>query len=112
MGGPNKTIVATIGDGSANYGITALYPAAQRQTRTIFIIVNNSGYGALAGFAERKGVPDVPGLTLGNIDFVSLAQGYGVPARRTGNREEFEEAYREAMSATGPILIDAQVVTV
>ncbi|MBL5972282.1 MAG: benzoylformate decarboxylase [Candidatus Leucobacter sulfamidivorax] len=107
---PETTVVATVGDGSANFGITALYTAAQRRTRTVFVIVNNSGYGALAGFAQRMGVPDVPGLTLGGIDFVALAQGYGVPGVKTSTRAEFEEAYRAALAASGPVLIDAQIV--
>ena len=110
LGDPEKTVVATVGDGSANYGLTALYTAAQLGTKTIFVIVNNSGYGALSGFAERMGVPDTPGLTLGTIDFVSLAQGYGVPASRTTTREEFDAAYREALQADGPVLIDAVVL--
>ena len=110
IGDPEKTVVATVGDGSANYGLTALYTAAQLGTKTIFVIVNNSGYGALSGFAERMGVPDTQGLTLGTIDFVSLAQGYGVPASRTTTREEFDAAYREALQADGPVLIDAVVL--
>ena len=110
IGDPEKTVVATVGDGSANYGLTALYTAAQLGTKTIIVIVNNSGYGALSGFAERMGVPDTPGLTLGTIDFVSLAQGYGVPASRTTTREEFDAAYREALQADGPVLIDAVVL--
>ncbi|GLB66577.1 benzoylformate decarboxylase [Arthrobacter mangrovi] len=110
LGDPEKTIVATVGDGSANYGITALYTAAQRQTRTVFVIVNNSSYGALAAFAQRMGVPDVPGLQLGRIDFVAIAEGYGVPAQRTETREEFELVYRKALEGSGPFLIDAQVV--
>lgn len=110
LGDPEKTIVATVGDGSANYGITALYTAAQRQTRTVFVIVNNSSYGALAAFAKRMGVPDVPGLQLGRIDFVAIAEGYGVPAQRTETREEFELAYKEALEGTGPFLIDARIV--
>ena len=110
LASPEATVVATVGDGSANYGITALYTAAQRGTRTVFVIVNNSGYGALAGFAQRMGVPDVPGLTLGAIDFVALAEGYGVPGTRTTTREEFDIAYEKALRAEGPVLIDARVV--
>ncbi|WP_242703516.1 benzoylformate decarboxylase [Arthrobacter sp. D5-1] len=110
IGDADKTVVATVGDGSANYGITALYTAAQRQTRTIFVIINNGGYGALAAFAQRMGVPSVPGLELGGIDFVSIAEGYGVPAQKTRTREEFQLAYKRALAATGPVLIDARVV--
>lgn len=109
IGDPQATVVATIGDGSANFGITALYTAAQRQTRTIFIIINNSGYGALAGFSQRMGADHVPGLELGGIDFVAISQGYGVSASRVTSLEEFVEAYRFALTTTGPILIEAIV---
>lgn len=110
LAAPDATVVATIGDGSANYGITALYTAAQRRTHTVFVIVNNGGYGALAGFAQRMGVPDVPGLTLGGIDFTALARGYGVPAVEATTREEFARAYERALDEEGPVLIDARVV--
>jgi benzoylformate decarboxylase len=57
LGRPDATVVAVIGDGSANYGITALYTAARRRTRTVFVIVNNGSYGALRGFAKRLKMP-------------------------------------------------------
>ncbi|MBO0594956.1 benzoylformate decarboxylase [Nesterenkonia sp. E16_7] len=110
LGDPSRTIIATVGDGSFNYGVTALYTAAKHQTRTIFVVVNNSGYGALAGFAERMGSPDVPGLHLDGIDFVSIAEGYGVPGKRVSTREQFEAAYLEALRSSGPLLLDVQVV--
>lgn len=110
IGDPSKTVVATVGDGSANYGITALYTAAQRQTRTIFVIVNNSGYGALASFAERIGASSVPGLELRQIDFVGIAEGYGVPASAARTRAEFDARFAEAVRGTGPMLIDARIV--
>lgn len=106
---PEATVVATVGDGSANYGLSALYTAAQRNTRTVFVIVNNGTYGALRGFAARLDALDAPGLDVPGIDFVALAAGYGVPASRTDTREEFEAAYAAALSAEGPVLIDARV---
>lgn len=110
IGDESKTVVATVGDGSAHFGISALYTAAQRQTRTIFIIVNNAGYGALTGFSQRMGAENVPGLTIGGIDMISIAEGYGVSATRVTTVDEFEAAYRDALTATGPILIDAHVL--
>src|SRR5699024_7754508 len=110
LGDRDATIVATVGDGAAHFGISALYTAAQRQTRTIFVIVNNSGYGALAGFSERMGAENVPGLKVGGIDIVSIAEGYGVKASRVTSAEEFEAAYIEALDAKGPVLIDVQVI--
>src|SRR5690625_282266 len=110
IAGPDKTVVATVGDGSAHFGISALYTAAQRQTRTIFIIVNNSGYGALAGFSKRMGAENVPGLKIGGIDLVSIAEGYGVSASRVSTVEELERDYCDALATTGPVLIDAHVI--
>lgn len=110
LGDPSKTIVATVGDGSSNYGITALYTAVKQQTRTVFVIVNNSGYGALAGFAERMGATGIPGLELSGLDFVSIAEGYGVPSERVTTREQFEKSYSRALKASGPVLIDAHVI--
>lgn len=110
LGAPDKTIVATVGDGSANFGITALYAAAQNRTRTVFIIVNNSAYGALAGFTERMGATSMPGLALGEIDFIAIAEGYGVAASRADTLAELATAYEAALAADGPVLIDARVV--
>lgn len=106
---PELTVVATVGDGSANYGLSALWTAAQRGTRTVFVIVNNGTYGALRRFAVALNATEAPGLDVPGIDFVQLAKGYGVPATRTGTREEFEKAYKEALGAEGPVLIDARV---
>jgi hypothetical protein len=48
--------------------------------RVTFVILRNGTYGALRWFAELLGTPDVPGLDLPGIDFVPIAEGYGVPA--------------------------------
>ncbi|WOO83148.1 Benzoylformate decarboxylase [Vanrija pseudolonga] len=107
LGRPGATVVAVIGDGSANYGITALYTAAQRQTRTVFVIVNNGSYGALRGFAKRLNALDAPGLDVPGIDFVSIATGYGVPATRVTTVNGFQTAYLDALRAEGPVLVEA-----
>jgi benzoylformate decarboxylase len=106
---PDLTVVGVVGDGSANYGLSALYTAAQRKTRTIFVIVNNGTYGALRKFAIALNATHAPGLDVPGIDFVHLAKGYGVPASRTDSRAEFEVTYAAALEATGPVLIDARI---
>ncbi|TXT10528.1 hypothetical protein VHUM_02033 [Vanrija humicola] len=109
FGRPDATVVAVIGDGSSNYGITALYTAAQRKTRTVFIIVNNGSYGALRGFAKRLNALNAPGLDVPGIDYVSISTGYGVPASRVDTVRGLQEAYRDALRAEGPVLVEAVV---
>lgn len=110
IGDPSKTVVATVGDGSANFGISALYTAAEQRTKTIFLIINNEGYGALEGFSRRMNAANVPGLKLNRIDFASIAQGYGVPGVRVETLTEFRDAYEQALTTDGPTLIDIRVV--
>ncbi|WP_105567361.1 benzoylformate decarboxylase [Microbacterium halophytorum] len=107
---PDDTVVAVVGDGSANYGITALWTAAQQRTRTVFVIANNGTYGALRGFAAVLDALDAPGLDVPGIDFVALATGYGVPASRVTTPDAFRAAYDAALAADGPVLIDARIV--
>ena len=48
-------------------------------------------------------------LDLGNpdLDFVKIAEGMGVPARRVSTAEELAAALREAFTEPGPHLIEA-----
>ena len=60
-------VIAVIGDGSANYSITALWTAAHYNLPVIYVIMKNRTYGALRWFAgvlreERPGL-DVPGIS-------------------------------------------------
>ena len=76
---PERRVVATIGDGSANFGITGLWTAAQYGIPVVFVILNNGTYGALRRFTGPGRGGD-PGLDVPRIDFVHLAKGYGVAA--------------------------------
>ncbi|GMK57977.1 hypothetical protein CspeluHIS016_0500090 [Cutaneotrichosporon spelunceum] len=107
---PNDTVVATIGDGSSNYAIQALYTAVTHKARVGFVIFNNSKYGAVIHLAEAQGPPDAPGLEIPGIDFMGLARGYGVPAvTNITNLEDFEKEYKKALKAKGPVLIEAKI---
>ncbi|GLY38430.1 benzoylformate decarboxylase [Amycolatopsis sp. NBRC 101858] len=80
MGSPDRPVVGVIGDGSANYGITALWTAAHYRVPVTFVILRNGVYGALQWFAEVLRTPDVPGTEIPGLDFTAIAAGYGVPA--------------------------------
>lgn len=77
---PERRVVGVIGDGSANYGITALWSAAHYGIPVIFVVLRNGSYGALRWFSDLLGVRDAPGIDIPGIDFVPIAQGYGVEA--------------------------------
>src|SRR5690606_25662282 len=74
-------VIAILGDGSAMYTIQGLFSAREEQANASFVILNNSGYAALTGFAGEFGMNHVPGCDLSGIDFVKLAEAQGLPAR-------------------------------
>lgn len=107
---PKSQVISIIGDGSANYSITALWTAAQYKLPIIFIILRNGNYAALRWFSEVLGVQNVPGIDIPNIDFTQLAQGYGVNAYRVNNDEAFVQSFKLALDAQAPTLIEVQTV--
>ncbi len=109
---PERRVVAFIGDGSANYGITALWTAARYGIPVVFVILNNGTYGALRGFAAKLNALDAPGLDVPGINFVSLAAGYGVDADRADSLEKLRDCFTKALASSAPTLIEVPITTV
>ncbi|MFD2013920.1 thiamine pyrophosphate-dependent enzyme [Acinetobacter vivianii] len=105
-----RRVVAIIGDGSANYSITALWTAAQYKIPVIFIVLKNGTYGALRWFADVLRAENVPGMDVPDIDFTQIAQGYGVEAHRISNDAEFISRFKQALASDQPTLLE--IVTV
>lgn len=103
---PDRRVVAIIGDGSANYSITALWTAAQYKIPVIFIILKNGTYGALRWFADVLKAENVPGMDVPNIDFAQIAQGYGVDAYSVNHDAEFISKFNQALASDKPTLIE------
>jgi benzoylformate decarboxylase len=112
MAEPERRVVALIGDGSANYGITALWTAAKHGVPVVFVILNNGTYGALRGFAAKLGALAAPGLDVPGIDFVCLAEGYGVEAHRADSLGDFRDRFAKALASSGPTLLEVPITTV
>ncbi len=98
-----------MGDGSINYTIQALWTAAQLQLPLVVFVLRNEQYAILKSFAEEENTPHVPGLDLPGIDFVALANGYGVDAHRVRTAEDIREAYINALHSPRPTLIEVAI---
>lgn len=103
---PGRRVVAVIGDGSANYAITALWTAAQYRVPVTFVILKNGTYAALRSFTEHMGVTGAPGIDVPGIDFVALAAGYGVRGRAVAGRADLRAALDEAFAGDEPVLLE------
>ncbi|TCP53054.1 benzoylformate decarboxylase [Tamaricihabitans halophyticus] len=111
MARPDRPVLAVIGDGSANYGITALWTAARYRVPVTFLILRNGSYGALRWFGDLLGTPDVPGTEIDGIDFTRIAEGYGVPAASVTGDAELRTALKATAEGPRLIQIDTELTT-
>ncbi len=109
---PQRPVVCVLGEGSAQYGITALWTAAAYQVPVTFLVLRNSEYMILKWFAELEQIGAAPGLELPGVDVAAVANAYGVPAREVSGREELTVTLRSAMAEPrGPELVQVQVAS-
>jgi benzoylformate decarboxylase len=51
----------------------------------------------------------VPGCDLSGLEFVKLAEGHGVTARRVDSVDQLDEALSWSFAAKGPTLLDLKI---
>jgi benzoylformate decarboxylase len=103
--GSKRTVVATIGDGSFQYSIQAIWTAAQHRLPMVFVVMRNGEYSILKSFAELEKTPGVPGLELPGLDIASIAMGFGCTAVNVDSTEKLARAFTNALTADGPTVI-------
>jgi acetolactate synthase I/II/III large subunit len=111
---PERKVIALQADGSGMYTLQSLWTMARENLDVTTIIMNNGSYAILNIELARVGIEN-PGpkalslldLTNPPLDWVSLATGMGVPAKKATTVAEFEAALVEALKTDGPHLIEA-----
>jgi benzoylformate decarboxylase len=109
---PQRPVVCVLGEGSAQYGITALWTAVAYKLPVTFLVLRNEEYMILKWFAAFEQVNGAPGLELPGLDVAAVAGAYGMSARTVSGREELTEALRDAIAADdGPRLVQVQIAS-
>ncbi len=106
-----RPVVALVGDGSALFGLQALWTAAKYQIPVITVLLNNRCYAAIKwGFSmyPQRGSPEGVdlGYELGDVDFPQLAQAFGISGQRIQDPAQIGPAIRSAIEAGKPALLD------
>lgn len=118
LAAPDRPVLCLESDGSAMYTLSALWTHARERLDITTVVYANHAYDILRIELQRVGAatPDQPpgpktesllDLTGPTLDFVQIAEGMGVPARRVGTAEELAEALAWAFGEPGPHLIEA-----
>jgi benzoylformate decarboxylase len=106
---PERQVVCVLGEGSAQYAITAFWTAAAYSVPVKFLVLRNREYSILKWFAALEGVSDAPALELPDLDVAATAQSYGVPSCTAGGGEELRAHLDDAFAQPGPRLVQVDV---
>jgi acetolactate synthase-1/2/3 large subunit len=113
---PDRKVIVLEGDGSGLYTAQALWTQAREGLDVVNVVLRNDVYRILQIELHRAGVsrpgPQSLGLTelsKPSIDWVSLAQGFGVPARSVSTAEALHAELARAVAEPGPALIEARI---
>jgi acetolactate synthase I/II/III large subunit len=113
---PSRRVLCLSADGSGMYTLQALWTMAREGLNVTTVILANNQYAVLKREFSGLGV-GAPGpraaslFEIGRptIDWVSLANGMGVPASLATTVEQFANALRRGFAAEGPTLIQVPI---
>jgi benzoylformate decarboxylase len=109
---PGRPVICILGEGAAQYGITALWSAVTYDVPVTFLVLRNEEYMILKWFAAFERIAGIPGLELPGVDVAAVARGYGMQACDVTGREELAEAMRAAIAADdGPRLVQGRIAS-
>lgn len=116
LGRPNERVINIIGDGTSLYYIQSLWNAAKYNLPVIFVIMNNQSYmilkgGILSINGESAKHNVFPGMDLNEpaVNFVQIAEGFGIEALRIEKPEQIKPAFEKAFKERKPILLDVLI---
>ncbi len=115
MGAPGRRVVTLQADGSALYTVQALWTQARERLDVTTIIFNNRRYAILQGELIAVGANpgrtalDLMDLSNPDLDWVRIAEGFGVAAARAETMERLNDLLTQSCAQRGPFLIDLAV---
>jgi benzoylformate decarboxylase len=106
---PERQVVCVLGEGSAQYAITAFWTAAAYAIPVKFLVLRNDEYAILKWFATLENVTGAPGLDLPRLDVAATAGSYGVASSTVAGGEELRDGLADALAQDGPRLVQVDV---
>ena len=105
---PDRQVINIAGDGCFRMNMNELATAARQKLPLIEVIVNNHVLGMVRQWQTLFYKEHYSATVLDDgVDYVRIAEAMGAEARRVTTREEFTEAFKEALESKIPFVIDA-----
>jgi len=109
VGRPDKQVVTFIGDGGFQMTIQELGTILQYRIPLKIIILNNNFLGMVRQWQDMFFSKRYASTEMVNPDFVTVASGYGIPAKIVSERAELKDSLVEMLETEGPYLLDIKI---
>jgi acetolactate synthase I/II/III large subunit len=110
---PDRPVLCLTADGSGMYTVQGLWTMVRDGLRVTTVVFANRSYAVLQREFSGLGVgapgpraADLFDIGRPTLDWVHLARGMGVPARRVATLDEFAKALKDGFESSGPSLIE------
>ena len=109
MAAPDREVVAVIGDGGYQMTIQELGTIFQNKLPVKIVVLNNEFLGMVRQWQQLFFEKRYASTEMVNPNFVAIAQGYYIEARKVTKREDLAAAVKEMIDSDGPYFLEVCV---
>jgi acetolactate synthase-1/2/3 large subunit len=109
MGAPDRHVVAVIGDGGYQMTIQELGTIFQTGVAVKIVVLNNNFLGMVRQWQQLFFEKRYASTEMTNPDFVTIAKGYHIPAKKVTERTDLALAVEEMLATEGPYFLEVVV---
>lgn len=109
MGAPEREVIAIIGDGGYQMTIQELGTIFQTQVPIKIVVLNNEFLGMVRQWQQLFFDKRYASTEMVNPDFVKIAEGYSIAAKRIENRANLDTGVKEMIAHKGPYFLEVYV---
>ena len=109
MACPDREVVAVIGDGGYQMTIQELGTVFQTKTAVKIVVLNNGFLGMVRQWQQLFFDKRYASTEMVNPDFVKIAEGYFIKARKVAERKDLADAVEEMIKSDEPYFLEVAV---
>ena len=109
MGAPDREVVAVIGDGGYQMTIQELGTIFQTGCPVKIVVLNNDYLGMVRQWQQLFFDKRYASTEMINPDFIKIADGYSIKAKKVVKRENLKEAVKEMINSNKPYFLEVCV---
>ncbi|WP_417359977.1 biosynthetic-type acetolactate synthase large subunit [Galbibacter sp.] len=109
MGAPERQVVAVIGDGGYQMTIQELGTIFQTNVPVKIVVLNNDFLGMVRQWQQLFFDKRYASTEMTNPDFVTIAQGYHIEAKKVTKREDLKDAVQAMIASEKAFFLEVRV---